>query len=244
MTGTLSIQEAALRAEKDPLCCGFVRQVPENVFYWKRAGSGFCRIFRQDAASVSGKWETYYIKERMDIAAEDVTQDCAEAVRAAQRAEHAAWEQHRSLCNQTVVPPQFCFCWLSRLKLPAPDAVLCSCAHACCLKHWRSRPGKQALSSPRSYREKKCSAPLRCSLTRPHGIFCVAGQCKPSARVGGCCGACRAALSGQAPAANDFGQLSTDFIDSVATHAQHHGVGIDAQVQGTPRANCMRPAEN
>jgi len=102
MTGTLSVQEAALRAENDPLCCGFVRQVTENVFYWKRAGSGFSRIFRQDAASVSGKWETYYIKERMDTAAEDVAQDCSEAVRAAQRVEHAAWEQHRSLCNQTV----------------------------------------------------------------------------------------------------------------------------------------------
>ena len=153
MTGTLSVQEAALRAENDPLCCGFVRQVTENVFYWKRAGSGFSRIFRQDAASVSGKWETYYIKERMDTAAEDVAQDCSEAVRAAQRVEHAAWEQHRSLCNQTVVAPQFCS--LSRLKLPAPDAVMCSCAHACCLNHRRSFLGKQALSSPRCYRQQK-----------------------------------------------------------------------------------------
>ena len=83
MTGTLSVQEAALRAENDPLCCGFVRQVTENVFYWKRAGSGFSRIFRQDAASVSGKWETYYIKERMDTAAEDVLDSSASPAAAA-----------------------------------------------------------------------------------------------------------------------------------------------------------------
>jgi hypothetical protein len=52
-------------AEANTCCCGFVRQVEKNWYYWKRCGSGFSRIFRRDAASVCGEWESMYIEERV-----------------------------------------------------------------------------------------------------------------------------------------------------------------------------------
>jgi hypothetical protein len=47
LDGSLTIEDAARAAEADPDCCGFVRQISENWYYWKRVGTGFSRVFRQ-----------------------------------------------------------------------------------------------------------------------------------------------------------------------------------------------------
>ena len=102
----LTVQEAARAAEDDVECCGFVRQVTENWFYWKRAGTGMSRIFRQDAASVSGKWETFFIDERMPTTNVCAAVGCEASVAAQQRAEHEVWERHQQMLNQHIKPSQ------------------------------------------------------------------------------------------------------------------------------------------
>ena len=51
---------------------GFQHRVFKDFFFWmkilKKFGffdTGFSRIFRQDDASVSGEWETFYMEERL-----------------------------------------------------------------------------------------------------------------------------------------------------------------------------------
>mmetsp|Transcript_14393 Transcript_14393/g.11870 ORF Transcript_14393/g.11870 Transcript_14393/m.11870 type:complete len:133 (+) Transcript_14393:3-401(+) len=104
MDGVLTVQEAARAAESDPQCCGFVRQVTENWYYWKRAETGFSRIFRQDAASVSGEWETFYMQERVPAVSASASERHKVALVAQQNAEREGWEWHLKMMNQTVKP--------------------------------------------------------------------------------------------------------------------------------------------
>jgi hypothetical protein len=104
LDGTLSIAEAARAAESDPDCCGFVRQIPENWYYWKRAGTGFSRIFRQDAASVSGDWETFYIEERVPASSVTTSDRYTAELAAQQHAEREGWEFHHRMILQNIKP--------------------------------------------------------------------------------------------------------------------------------------------